>query len=195
MDALAIIFIILGTISFLVGFVGSVMPILAGPPFTAFGNIFIQIAVIINGNVSSLSWFLCIFSVIIGGIMTVADFLAPTWIEKLGSSSKTSSRYAMFGVIAAFFLSCTGGGPLTVATAGIGAIPTLIVGTLTMFAFAYIGGRYGELEELPPHEPNRVAKAHKAGLAHMASVMLTTVGKIVYSFFGCGLALGQFFLT
>ena len=126
--------------------------------------------------------------------MTVADFMAPGIVSKMGGSSKTSGRYALFGVIFACFVSCTGGGPITAATGGLGALPSVFFGMLLIFGFAYFGGRIGELKELPKDEPHRIQRAHKAGLAHMVGLGVSMVGKVVYATLGFGLAIAQVLL-
>ena len=127
--------------------------------------------------------------------MTVADFMAPGIVAKMGGSGKTSGRYALFGVILACFVSCAGGGPITAATGGIGALPSVFLGVLLIFGFAYLGGRIGELKELPPEEPQRMLQAHKAGISHMVGLGISMIGKVVYATLGFGLAIAQVLLS
>ena len=112
----------------------------------------------------------------------------------MGGSSKTSGRYALIGVIFACFVNCTGGGPITAVTGGLGAIPSVLVGMLLILGFAYFGGRIGELQALPADEPNRIERAHKAGLAHTVGLGMSMVGRENYATLGFGLAIGQFML-
>ena len=148
MEPISVVFFSLGTLSLLAGFGGSIMPIIPGPPLTALGNLFIQVG--LGAGASQGSWTCCIISIVLGIVMTIADFMAPGIVAKMGGSSKTSGRYALIGVVLACFVSCTGGGPLTVTTGGLGALPSVFVGMLLIFGFAYFGGRIGELKELSP---------------------------------------------
>ena len=175
------------------GFGGSLLPVLPGPPMTALGNLMIQIG--IGTGASQGSWTCCIASVVLGIIMTVADFMAPGIVSKMGGSSKTSGRYALFGVIFACFVSCVGGGPITAASGGLGALPSVFIGILLIFGFAYFGGRIGELKELPPEEPHRIQRAHKAGLSHMVGLGISMIGKVVYAILGFGLAIAQILIA
>ena len=191
MEPITLGLIAIGGVTLLAGFVGSLLPLLPGPPLTAFGNLIIQFALAMNGDASALSWGLCLLSVILGIIMTIADFLAPQIVATLGGSGKTSGRYATLGVVIAFFVSCTGGTPITAATGGFGIIPSVLVGVLLIFVAAYFGGRVGELKDLPSDEPNRLNKAHKAGLAHMVGLGVSMVSKVLYAGVGFALAIGQ----
>ncbi len=195
MDAGLLIFIAIGSIALLAGFLGSLMPILPGPPLTALGNLIIQVGLSSSQSASGLSWGLCLTSVTLGILMTVADFLAPNIVANLGGSGKTSGRYATIGVVIACIVSCTGGGPITAATAGLGAIPSLFVGVGLIFFAAYFGGRVGELKELSSEEPNRLERAHKAGLSHMVGLGFSMVAKIAYAGVGVGLAIAQVILA
>ena len=121
--------------------------------------------------------------------------MAPSIVAKMGGSGKTSGRYALFGVIFACFVSCAGGGPITAATGGLGAIPSVLLGVLLIFGFAYFGGRVGELKDLPPEEPHRIQRAHKAGLSHMVGLGISMIGKVVYATLGFGLAIAQVLLN
>ena len=123
--------------------------------------------------------------------MTIADFVAPNIVAKFGGSGKTSGRYATLGVIVACFVSCTGGAPVTVVSGGLGAIPSVFFGVLLIFVAAYFGGRIGELKELPATEPDRLGKAHKAGLAHMVGLGVSMVAKVAYACVGFALAVAQ----
>ena len=191
MEPITLGLIAIGGVTLLAGFVGSLLPLLPGPPLTALGNLIIQFALAMNGDASALSWGLCLLSVILGIIMTIADFLAPQIVATLGGSGKTSGRYATLGVVIAFFVSCTGGTPITAATGGFGIIPSVLVGVLLIFVAAYFGGRVGELKDLPSDEPNRLNKAHKAGLAHMVGLGVSMVSKVLYAGVGFALAIGQ----
>ena len=191
MEPITLGIIAIGGVTLLAGFVGSLLPLLPGPPLTALGNLIIQFALAMNGDASALSWGLCLLSVILGIIMTIADFVAPQIVATLGGSGKTSGRYATLGVVVAFFVSCTGATPITAVTGGFGIIPSVLVGVLLIFVAAYFGGRVGELKELPSDEPNRLNKAHKAGLAHMVGLGVSMVSKVLYAGVGFALAIGQ----
>ena len=147
MEPASIAIVCFGTLFLFAGLVGSLLPIIPGPPLTALGNFIIQMGV--GSDASEGSWTCCILSIVLGVIMTVADFMAPGIVTRMGGSSKTSGRYALVGVILACFVSCTGGGPITAITGGLGLIPSVLLGILLIFVSAYFGGRLGELQELP----------------------------------------------
>ena len=189
MEPTSIVLIGFGILSLCAGFVGSLLPVLPGPPLTALGNLLIQLG--IGTDASEASFACCILSIVLGIFMTIADFLAPRIVTKMGGSSETSGRYALIGVIFACFVSCTGGGPISVVTAGFGAIPSVFVGMSLIFGFAYLGGRIGELKELPADEPDRIKRAHKAGIAHMVGLGMSMAGKLIYAALGFGLAIAQ----
>ena len=193
MEPVSIVCFSIGGLFLLSGFAGSLLPVLPGPPMTALGNLLVQIG--IGTGASQDSWTCCIISIVLGIVMTIADFMAPGIVAKMGGSSKTSGRYALIGVILACFVSCTGGGPITAATGGLGALPAFVVGISLIFGFAYFGGRIGELKELSPDEPNRIQLAHKAGLAHMVGLGVSMVGKVMYATLGFGLAIAQVMLA
>ena len=191
MEPLTLGIIAIGGVTLLAGFGGSLLPVLPGPPLTALGNLIIQLGLALDGDASGLSWGLCLLSVLLGIIMTIADFIAPQIVASFGASGKTSGRYATLGVVLAFFVSCTGATPITAVTGGVGFIPSVIAGVLLIFVAAYFGGRVGELKELPSDEPNRLNKAHKAGLAHMVGLGVSMVSKVLYAGVGFALAIGQ----
>ncbi len=193
MELMSVVFFSIGGLFLLSGFVGSLLPVLPGPPLTALGNLLIQVG--IGSGASQGSWTCCIISIVLGIVMTVADFMAPGIVSQMGGSSKTSGRYALFGVILACFVSCTGGGGFTLFTFGTGVLPSVFIGILLIFGFAYFGGRVGELKELPPDEPYRIQRAHKAGLAHMVGLGVSMVGKVMYATVGFGLAIAQLFFA
>ena len=195
MEPFAMVFLGIGVIFFLVGFIGSIVPILPGPVFTAIGNLILQIGLVIDHDASGVSWFFCILSILFGIVMTVADFLMPGIVSKIGYSGKTAGRYATIGVFLACFFSCTGGGPISIGTAGLGFIPTVIVSLVMLFGFAYLGGRVGELQDLGPDEPNRLQRAHKSGMVQMLGLLISSMGKVVYAIFGCILGVVQVLLS
>ena len=193
MEPASIALISFGILSLFAGLGGSLLPVLPGPPLTALGNLLIQLG--LGTGASEGSWICCILSIFLGIFMTIADFMAPGIVANMGGSSKTSGRYALIGVIFACFVSCTGGGPITAVTGGLGAIPSVFIGMSLILGFAYFGGRIGELQELPSDEPNRVERAHKAGLAHMVGLGMSMAGKLIYATLGFGFAIAQFLLA
>ena len=192
MDPISIVLFSIGGLLLIGGFGGSLLPVIPGPPLTALGNLLIQFG--LGDNASEGSWTCCIVSIVLGIVMTVADFMAPGIVSKMGGSSKTSGQYALIGVLFACFVSCTGGGPITAATGGLGALPSAFVGMILIFGSAYLGGRVGQLKELPQNEPHRLQRAHRSGLAHMVGLGVSMVGKVVYATLGFGLAIAQVLL-
>ena len=76
----------------------------------------------------------------------------------------------------------------------LGCYPICFSWHALILGFAYFGGRIGELQALPADEPNRIERAHKAGLAHTVGLGMSMVGKLIYATLGFGLAIGQFML-
>ena len=180
MDPVAAVIVGIGVVVLLVGLLGAMLPMLPGPPISALGSFIVQLGLTVDGEAAPVGWGICIISIVLGVFMTIADFVAPGIVAKLGGSGARSGRYAMIGVIVAFLISCSGGGPLAAATGGLGAIPAVIVGFLFVLFAAFLGGMLGELDDIPRDEPGRTDRAVKAGVAHMVGLGLSTVAKLGY---------------
>ena len=193
MDPLAVAIICFGVLGLLVGLLGSLLPVLPGPPISALGSLILQIGLSVDGGASGVGWGLCIFSILLGVLMTIADFISPGIVAKLGGSGKKSGRYALMGVIIALVLTCTGGGPIASVTAGLAAIPAVFIGVALVLLGAFLGGWAGELEDIPSEDPDRTSRAIKAGFAHMVGLGVSTVAKVGYGLLALCLAVVQLY--
>lgn len=191
MEALAIIIVIVGAVTLLVGMTGCIVPAIPGPPISAVGSLIVQVGLTVGGPASGLGWALCVFSVVAGIIMSVADILMPLVVSRLGVSSRRAGRYATVGVIIAMILSCTGGGPIAAATAGLGTIPALLVAVILVFAGAFVGGAIGEWEDAPRLASDRGERAVKSGIAQVAGLGVSLVGKAAYGLMAIVIAVVQ----
>ena len=191
MELIAIIVISTGVLDLLAGMVGCVIPAIPRPPVSALGSLVLQVGLTLAGPPSILGWGLCAFSVLAGGVMSVADILTPLAVSRLGMSSRRAGRYATAGVIIALILSCTGGGPATVLTGGLGTLPALLAAVVLVFAGAFVGGAIGEWEEAPRLAPDRGERAVKSGLFQVAGLTVSLVGKGAYGFMAIVLAVLQ----
>ena len=191
MEPAALLLIGLGVLALLLGVLGALLPILPGPPVSALGCLLVQVGLTVEGPASAVGWGICGLAVALGAVMTVLDLLAPTVVSKLGGSSKRAGRYATAGVVIALILSCTGGGPFTAATGGLGAIPALIVAVGLVFAGAFIGGVVGELEESTATDPDRSARLLRSGLAQVIGIGMSLVTKLAYCILALALAGAQ----
>jgi hypothetical protein len=182
MDPAAVVVMGLGVFALFVGLCGSMLPVLPGPPISALGSLILQVGLTMESPASGIGWGLCIVSMLLGGVMTVADLLAPSLVSWLGGSSKRAGRYATVGVIIALILSCTGGGPFAAATGGLGAIPALLFAVAMIFVGAFVGGVLGELEEPSTggSGSDRTERALKSGAAQAVGIGVSMVAKVGY---------------
>jgi hypothetical protein len=188
---LSLIIASIGVLALLVGMVGCIIPAIPGPPISAVGSLVLQVGLTLAGPASVLGWGLCVFCVLAGIVMSVADILTPLAVGRLGLSSRRAGRYATGGVLIALILSCTGGGPIAVLTGGLGTIPALLAAVLLVFAGAFVGGAIGEWEEAPRLAPDRGKRAVKSGLVQVAGLGVSLVGKAAYGFMAIIIAVLQ----
>lgn len=93
------ILIILGAIAILVGIVGSLLPILPGPPLAWVGLLLLHF--------SDYGQFTARFLIITGIvtiIITVLDYLIPIWSTRRLGGTKAGQRGAAIGIILGFFI-------------------------------------------------------------------------------------------
>lgn len=119
--------VILGMIFLLAGLIGSIMPVLPGPPL-AFGGLLLLLLVdsaktemATNGH----TWLIILG--IITLLVTVLDYFMPIWGAKKFGGTKAGTRGSTFGLIVAVIL--------TFITSGIGAF-LILAGP---FVGAYLG--------------------------------------------------------
>ena len=89
-----IAFIIIGFILCLIGIVGSILPVLPGPPFGWAGLLFLELTDVIPNNY----WFLGITFVIALGIF-ILDYMMPAISTKKFGGSKSGAIGAIIGLI------------------------------------------------------------------------------------------------
>lgn len=110
---------IIGALLVLVGFLGSILPVLPGPPISWAGFLLLNWTKFISENkegYSTMLWILLFFVVVV----TVLDYIVPIWGTKKFGGSKRGVWGATIGLVVGLFL-----GP-----------PGIIIGP---FVGAYIG--------------------------------------------------------
>jgi len=129
--------IVVGAILIIIGFVGSILPALPGPPL-AYGSLLLLLlhtAATESMAANSYTW-LIIFG-IVTLFITVIDYYMPIWGTKKFGGTPAGSRGSTIGLIVAALL--------TFFTAGFGAI-TILLGPLVG---AYLGEKNaGQTHEL-----------------------------------------------
>ncbi|MCL1865458.1 MAG: DUF456 domain-containing protein [Spirochaetes bacterium] len=111
-----IVLVILAFLFLLVGLLGTVFPILPGPPLSYIGLLLLQLSG--YGNFSST--FLWIWAAITV-VVTVVDYLLPPWIAQRFGGSRSAAIGSLLGLVAGIFLFPPWGliiGPFLGALAG-----------------------------------------------------------------------------
>lgn len=89
----------LAVISALIGLLGSVLPVLPGPPVS-----YVALWIVWLSDNTSFS----ITTLVVMGLfmiaVTILDYLAPIWMTKIGGGSKMGIRGAMAGLLVGLFL-------------------------------------------------------------------------------------------
>ena len=93
-----ILYVILALICAFIGIIGSVVPILPGPPIGYVSLVLVYIC----DYTSFPTWALIVMGVLMV-VVTVFDFIAPSWMTKAEGGSKSASRGAMIGLVAGLF--------------------------------------------------------------------------------------------
>lgn len=93
-----IIYIIIAFLCAMVGIIGSVVPVLPGPPLSFVGLLFLYFCD--NAEVSVLS--LVVMGILMA-VITVFDYIAPAWLTKLKGGSKRASNGALIGIMVGLF--------------------------------------------------------------------------------------------
>ena len=95
-----IILIIIAGLLLLVGFLGSILPVLPGIPLSYLGIILLHLTSIVQFS----SKFLIILGTFVV-IIQVLDFFIPAWGTKRTGGSKAGIRGSVIGLIAGFFMA------------------------------------------------------------------------------------------
>ena len=85
-----IIYIIIAFLCAMVGIIGSVVPVLPGPPLSFVGLLFLYFCDNAEVSVPSL-----VVMGILMAVITVFDYIAPAWLTKLKGGSKRASNGAL----------------------------------------------------------------------------------------------------
>ena len=94
-----IIYIIIAFIFALIGIIGSVVPVLPGPPLS-----FVALLLLYFCDREEISTTLLVVMGVIMAIITIFDYVAPAWMTKLKGGSKGASNGALFGIVVGLFM-------------------------------------------------------------------------------------------
>lgn len=148
--------VILGFILILVGLVGSVAPILPGPPFAV-------LAVwLLHFTYHTFSWYVLLTVTFIGIVIILVDYILPIWGTKKYGGSKSGVRGSTIGLVIGFLSS--------VLIPGIG-----IIG---LFAGPFVGAYIGEKMVKANDEV-----ALKSAIGSLFGFLVGTFGKILVTTF------------
>lgn len=100
MDILEIIAIIAGA----VGIIGSIVPGIPGPPISWIGLLLIHFSKSADPISTSTLWIWLAVTVIV----TVLDYVVPTYFTRISGGSKAASRGALAGLVIGMFLTPVG---------------------------------------------------------------------------------------
>ena len=117
------VWIILAIIMVLVGLVGSVVPGLAGPPFSWLGLLFIHLS-----NAAQFSSIFLVVTAAVAAVITVLDYIVPSWSTKRHGGSKVGVWGCNIGLV--------------VSIIGLPFGPT---GLLGVIFWPFVGALIGEL--------------------------------------------------
>lgn len=144
-----IVLIILAVICGIVGIIGSVVPGLPGPPISWLGLLLMRFAQGVEIS-TTLLWVTFIIMIIV----TVLDYIIPSWLTKIGGGSKAATRGSIIGlIIGLFFFPPIG----------------MIVGP-------FLGAFVGEVIDC-----SSSGKAFRVALLSFLGFLLTTGLKLIYS--------------
>ena len=149
-----IFLIIVAAVLMLVGFVGAIVPGIAGPPFSFLG----LLAVSFIDGVSYSTEFLVIMGVI-GAVVFAVDYVVPIWGTKRFGGTKAGVRGSTIGLFAGLFITFI---------FPIGFIAVL----LGPFIGAYLGEKSAGIDD---------HKAWKSAFGSFIGFLLGTGIKIVYA--------------
>lgn len=99
MEITTLICVILAIILVIISIIGSIVPALPGPPL---GAAAILIGHFIDPN--TITWDIVIIMAVLTIVVTIVDFIAPSWLTKWGGGSKQSVRGSLIGTIAGLFI-------------------------------------------------------------------------------------------
>ena len=94
-----IIYIIIAFVCAFVGIMGSVVPVLPGPPLS-----YVALVLLYLCDNTGLSMPMLIVMGMIMAVITVLDYIAPAWMTKLKDGSKSAANGALIGIVVGLFL-------------------------------------------------------------------------------------------
>ena len=127
MELVVIIFSILFIIA---GFIGSIIPVIPGPPIAYLGLIVLLFADEFRIQLATNNYFILISMGVVTVLITALDFYLPVWGTKKFGGSSSGTRGSTYGLVIAVVL--------TILTSGMGIL-LLILGP---FLGAYFGEKY-----------------------------------------------------
>lgn len=94
-----LLYIILAFICAFVGIIGSVVPVLPGPPLS-----YVALVLLYFCDNAEVSVPLLVVMGILMSVITIFDYMAPAWMTKLKGGSKSASNGALVGILIGLFL-------------------------------------------------------------------------------------------
>lgn len=94
-----LLYIILAFICAFVGIIGSVVPVLPGPPLS-----YVALVLLYFCDNAEVSVSLLVVMGILMSVITIFDYIAPAWMTKLKGGSKSASNGALIGILIGLFL-------------------------------------------------------------------------------------------
>ncbi len=98
-----IIYIVLAFILAFIGILGSVVPILPGPPLS-----YVALLLLYFCNGAEVSVTTLVIMGVVMAVITIVDYIAPAWMTKLKGGSKSASNGAIVGTIVGLFFGPVG---------------------------------------------------------------------------------------
>ncbi len=89
---------ILGGLALLTGIVGSLLPVLPGPPLAWLGLLLLHLT-----RFAQFSTRMLVITALVTAIIAVLDYLIPLWGTRRFGGSKAGQRGAAIGIVAGFF--------------------------------------------------------------------------------------------
>ena len=93
------LYIVVAFICALIGIIGSVVPVLPGPPLS-----YVALLMLYFCDNAEISILQLVIMGILMAVITVFDYVAPAWMTKLKGGSKNASNGALIGIIVGLFL-------------------------------------------------------------------------------------------
>lgn len=98
-----ILYIILASVCAFIGILGSVVPVLPGPPLS-----YVALVLLYFCDATEISVVTLIVMGVLMAAITIIDYIAPAWMIKLKGGSKNASRGALVGTIIGLFFGPIG---------------------------------------------------------------------------------------